>query len=305
MEELLARHRKEHRDLQATITGKKKSASKKNRKGINDECTRLEQELKEQQAQEVSALEGEGGNEEDSSEDEVVPAEEKEQKPKDASSNGLSNGMSAMSMKEDPTSKAQEEKKPNRQKARLARRAAQKEELAAKAAEEAAVLPDLQAKESEIMVAAIRSRNLQEKAIMADGHCLYSAVADQLALKEISLQPSIVPRVVEKAEAPYRTVRRTAAEYMKMHQADFEPFMEHPFDEYVRRVGETAEWGGQLELTALAKAYGVDIGVLDGDGSVHEISGGEEKADEDRKIWLAYYRHGFGLGEHYNSLRKG
>ena len=98
-------------------------------------------------------------------------------------------------------------------------------------------------------------------------------------------------------------MRRTCAEYITRNREEFEPFLEEDLGSYVRKVGETGEWGGQLELLALAKAYEIDISVLDGNGGVHEIEGAEER-DEKRRIWLAYYRHGFGLGEHYNSLRK-
>ncbi|KAK2625228.1 hypothetical protein QTJ16_005597 [Diplocarpon rosae] len=60
------------------------------------------------------------------------------------------------------------------------------------------------------------------------------------------------------------------------------------------------QWGGHLELLALAKNYNVEICVLQ-DGAQQNIEGGGKDSE---KIWLAYYRHGFGLGEHYNSLRK-
>jgi OTU domain-containing protein 6 len=63
VEALHARHRKEQRDLVARTTQKKKSATKKTRKGVTDECDRLEQELKERQAQEVAALSGETAEE--------------------------------------------------------------------------------------------------------------------------------------------------------------------------------------------------------------------------------------------------
>ena len=63
-----------------------------------------------------------------------------------------------------------------------------------------------------------------------------------------------------------------------------------------------------MELMALAKAYGVSINVLHGDGRVDKIKPGDEAAEEDgddgKSIWLGYYRHSHGLGEHYNSLRK-
>jgi OTU domain-containing protein 6 len=41
--------------------------------------------------------------------------------------------------------------------------------------------------------------------------------------------------------------------------------------------------------------------VLQGDGSVVDVG---EEGEEGARLWVAYYRHGFGLGEHYNSLRR-
>jgi OTU domain-containing protein 6 len=304
MEELQARHRKEQRELQALVTQKKKSASKKTRKGVNDECANLEAELKERQAREIAGLAG-GIVEESGVDDKSepgAPLEDSVAGSDGADTDKVSNGVASLSLEEEGTSTQSGGKKPNRQKARLARREAEREEAAAKAEEEASDMPDLRAKEQETMDAAISAKGLRMKEIRADGHCLYSAVADQLNECHIGLRPSIRPAIVE-GEEPYRTVRRTAAEYITLHKDDFEAFLEEPLDEYVRKVGETGEWGGQLELTALAKAYGVDISVLDGDG-MHEIRGAEGK-DEVKRIWLAYYRHGFGLGEHYNSLRKG
>jgi OTU domain-containing protein 6 len=98
------------------------------------------------------------------------------------------------------------------------------------------------------------------------------------------------------------TVRRAAASFIEAHKEDFEPFLDESLDAYVQKIRDTAEWGGQLELLALAKSYGVSIHVLQGDGRVETIEG--DNVDKDKEIWLAYYRHSFGLGEHYNSLRK-
>lgn len=312
MEELLTQHRKEQRDLQSKITQKKKAASKKTRKGVNDECTRLEDKLKQKQATEIAALEG-GKTDADREDGNMIgeKAHDEDEQPNDeGSTNGTTEALSSLSVAESKPAEEQS-RKPNRQKARLARRAAEQAELAAGAEEEAKNTPDLRARERETMLAAFKARDLTEKEVRADGHCLYSAVADQLSIHNMGLQPKIMPRIIkeeddsEKSEEPYRAVRRVTAEYIKTHADDFVPFLEEPLDEYVRKVGETGEWGGQLELLALAKAYGVKISVLDGNGSVHEIDGNDVLAkDEDKQIWLAYYRHGFGLGEHYNSLRK-
>jgi OTU domain-containing protein 6 len=45
------------------------------------------------------------------------------------------------------------------------------------------------------------------------------------------------------------------------------------------------------------------ICVLHSDGRVDKIEA-EDNVTEKEEIWLGYYKHSHGLGEHYNSLRK-
>ena len=101
---------------------------------------------------------------------------------------------------------------------------------------------------------------------------------------------------------PYQNVRYAAANFISQHPDDFEPFLEEPLPSYVKKIKETAEWGGQLELQAIARAYHIDINVLQADGRMEKIQSGDEGKGND--VWLAYYRHSFGLGEHYNALKK-
>lgn len=301
MDELQARHKKEHKELQNRITQKKKQASKKTRKGVNDECDRLEVELKERQAGEFAALNGGGGDTPIEALEDLTLQTDQEGGEATATNGtasedgGRTNGASTPS--EGTNDDNQGPKKQNRQKARLARRAAEQEELAKQAAEEAKNLPDLKTQERERMLDAMKGRGLQEKEIRADGHCLYSAVADQLDQLQISLgaAPGSTPDL-----PGYKLVRSVAADYIEKHQDDFVPFLEEPLPDYMHKVRDTGEWGGQLELLALAKSYGVDINVLQDFGRVEKIDGG----NSDKAIWLGYYKHGFGLGEHYNSLRK-
>lgn len=294
MEELLSKHRKEQKDLQSRVTQKKKQASKKTRKGVNEECDRLEAELKQRQADEIAAANGESTSKQDE-----LPIEEL-----DDLTLQRDDEEPAPTPKQ-PTASTQTEtlapsqgRKPNRQKERLARRAAEQEELARQAAEEANNLPDLKQQERERMLSYMKERGLEEKEIRADGHCLYSAVADQLAQLDIPIgkAPGSEP------EIPYKITRSAAAGWIENHPDDFEPFLEEPMPEYLRKIRETGEWGGQLELLALAKSYGVEINVLQDFGRVEKIE--PEGGAAGKKIWLGYYKHGFGLGEHYNSLRK-
>jgi OTU domain-containing protein 6 len=309
MEELHSRHRKEQRDLQARITQKKKGASKKNRKGINTECDELERQLKEQHEQEIADFNGVGDPEiqnGDGQDLEDTTVQEAGVPQAEAMADVVENSMNGLSIKGTDCSP----KKRNRQKDRLARRAAEQEALVAQAEEEAAKLPDRRAVEIADMQVQFRKRGLKEEVIRPDGHCLYSSIADQLQNLGIGPQLKVSPTIIQndregrEGKLPgYKIVRTTAADYVASNSEDFLPFLEEPIDDYVHKIRDTAEWGGQLELLALAKSYKVNINVLQSDGSIVNIAGGLGQ-DEQHDVWLAYYKHSFGLGEHYNSLRK-
>ncbi|KIX00863.1 uncharacterized protein Z518_09928 [Rhinocladiella mackenziei CBS 650.93] len=287
MEELLAQHRKEKRDLQSRITQKKKNATKRTRKGINSECERLERELAEKQKAEIEALAPTDPDELETAADGLQidePIEEINGEPRQDAGDRT------------PSMDRPRPKKPNRQKARLARRAAEQEAQAAAAALEAENLPDLREQEISAMKKHMESHGLSETLIRPDGHCLFSACAH-------SMSPEVVAQSGPNKE-PYQNVRYAAAEFMAAHPDNFEAFMEEPLDSYVKKVRETAEWGGQLELQAIARSYNIDINVLQADGRVEKISAGTDHHGQSTTIWLAYYRHSFGLGEHYNALKK-
>ena len=174
------------------------------------------------------------------------------------------------------------------------------------AASEAEGMVDHRATEQQRMGASIAAHGLVEHAIEPDGHCLFAAVADQLAQEGIAVSSAADgPRQgQQERQGAYQLVRAAAAGYMAGHPDDFAPFLDEgeTLDAYVAKIRDTAEWGGHLELAALAGAYGVELRVVQ-DGRLEEVrppDGVEAKGP----IWLAYYRHGYGLGEHYNSLRK-
>ena len=305
MEELQKKHRQEQRDLQSRLTQKKRSATKKTRKGISDECAQLEKQLKDRHDAEIASLkpndpfEVGDPNPISISDDDDPAALER--------SKDISESMNAMSVSSSPAANGHA-KRPNRQKARLARRAAELEATIVEAHKEASDLPDLREKERRDMEKAYISRGLKEHEIRSDGHCLYAAVADQLEDSRVSLKPKIEVDITDEetqlkpAMARYKITRQVAAAYISQNPEDFSPFLEEPLDTYVAKIRDTGEWGGHLEILALAKAYGVDINVLQGDGKVENIGCGIH--EEPRTLWLAYYHHSFGLGEHYNSLRR-
>ncbi|KAJ5729909.1 uncharacterized protein N7483_004417 [Penicillium malachiteum] len=316
MEELLAKHRKEQKELQGRITQKKKSATKKTRKGVNDDCERMQRELSEKHQAEIAELIG-GSTEpvealEDLSIEDETPADSEPTE---------NNSPQATEQTPNSEEQSQRGKKPNRQKARLARRAAEQVAAAEAAAEEAANQTDYRGNEKEVMEAVFKKLGLKETEVNPDGHCLYSSVAKQLDESGLGLRPdpsriilqpttqSRIDTVASPQHDGYRAVRAVTADFILENKDDFEAFMEESLDEYTRKIRLTAEWGGQLELQAIARAYGVDINVVQTDGRMEKIEAGDmDSFDEEEKrrrvIWLAYYRHSYGLGEHYNALTK-
>lgn len=310
-----ARHRKEARDLQSRITSKKKNATKKTRRGVNSECDELEREMKARHAAEIAALDGTAA-----AADELIPDDNDEEVDETVEKLGalnvadlgakapqhptISNGRSNQQDDEPP----QEEgggggagKKRNRQKERLARRAAELEAAAIAAEAEAANQTDHRSIEKTAMLATFAKHDLVEHEIRPDGHCLFSAVADQLTTQ---LHIPVGGGTEQTTQEPgYKTVRRRAAEYVASHGDDYAGFLEESVESYVRKIRDTAEWGGQIELAAVANVYGVEVWVVQ-DRETEVVKPAEAVEGEGQRIWLAYYRHGYGLGEHYNSLRK-
>jgi len=297
LDDLQSRHRKELKDLQARVTQKKKAATKKTRKGVNSECEALERQLRENQALELAVLNVEATPDVDD-----VP--ELDQEPNGledelAEINGTSTPVEAKTPPNETTENSQPRKR-NRAKERLARRAAEQEAAVAAAKEEAANQPDQKEVEHSAILKEAEMRGLVEKPIRPDGHCLFSAIADQLSQHGIPLGDDSNSSAQE--DSRYVPVRKAAAKYMEDHPDDFAAWLEEPLPDYVCKIRDTAEWGGHLELLALARFYNVEICVIQNGAPEHikpDTAGVESK-----QVWLAYYRHGYGLGEHYNSLRK-
>ncbi|KAJ7172523.1 hypothetical protein C8R46DRAFT_1216336 [Mycena filopes] len=158
--------------------------------------------------------------------------------------------------------------------------------------------------------------NLRIHEINPDGHCLFSAVADQLQLLSIIPAP----------QASYAATRVAAATYIHSHPDDFLPFLPsaagedaagaldpglmstREFEQYCASIRDTAVWGGEPEILALSRAYNVPIHVIQGGRPpvvVHNPVGSsnDTQVTENRVVRISYHRRMYGLGEHYNSLR--
>lgn len=142
----------------------------------------------------------------------------------------------------------------------------------------------------------LKPLSLRVHPIAADGHCLYGAVAHQMRETELTT----------KVQASVEGLRHATADHLLANRTDFMPFIEtiegddDRFDHYCRTVRETAEWGGQVELRALAELLDTVIDVYAADMPVVRM--GTAKQDGGAVLRVSFHRQYLGLGEHYNSV---
>ncbi|KAF7984051.1 hypothetical protein HWV62_17585 [Athelia sp. TMB] len=146
--------------------------------------------------------------------------------------------------------------------------------------------------------------------INPDGHCLFSAIGDQLALLGI----------IPSAQSDYKSVRYAASNYIYTHPNDFLPFLPSSggedgvgatdagfmsraeFERYCVSIRDTGAWGGEPEILALSRAYNIPIHVVQGGQPpivVHDPTGAPQDADVKNKkaVRISYHRRMYGLGE--------
>eukprot|EP00011_Vannellida_sp_DIVA3-517-6-12_P003593 CAMPEP_0114613734 /NCGR_PEP_ID=MMETSP0168-20121206/5287_1 /TAXON_ID=95228 ORGANISM="Vannella sp., Strain DIVA3 517/6/12" /NCGR_SAMPLE_ID=MMETSP0168 /ASSEMBLY_ACC=CAM_ASM_000044 /LENGTH=260 /DNA_ID=CAMNT_0001824753 /DNA_START=199 /DNA_END=978 /DNA_ORIENTATION=- len=122
--------------------------------------------------------------------------------------------------------------------------------------------------------------------VAADGNCLYSAVSDQLE------------RVLQK-KLSVKELRKLCADRIRQHSDDYQPFMDpsEPLEEYCKCVETTTEWGGDLEIRALAEA--LDASIVVHSASAPALAFGT--SDHLPQLNVTYHKSYYALGAHYNS----
>jgi OTU domain-containing protein 6 len=315
-EELLTRHRKEQRDLVNATTSLKKQATKgekKKKKEILKQIETMETELKQRHAAELKALNSSNDNnsttsdkpsaaedDDEESDDEFSPEKllaqlelDKQRELEEEEKKQAAKAAAKAQQQNNSSDNQQPKTKRNRRKEKIAAREAANKKLSEEAQLEADQQPDLRKIELENMNSILKIRKLGVHEVPADGHCLFASVADQLKVRHN------ISKTVQE-------LRSAAAEHIRKHPNDFSPFL---FDEntmtikeiepYCEELENTAIWGGDLEITAFSQIFDCPITVII-NGQSPFAANTEGKNPE---LKLAYYKHSFGLGEHYNSLR--
>lgn len=303
VDELIQRHKKENKDLIATITGLKKQATKKTRKSVLSKCQELEDNLKKKHAKELALLEN--PDEQTGAQEELTPeqllAQLSVEKEVEAPAEESTNEMLSQSQSQPGP------KRRNRQKERLAKRKAEIERMQTEAREETANSIDYRQMEVDSMNQLLAINDLKLYEIKPDGHCLFASIQDQLQ------QRHHIDKTIQE-------LRDLSAEYILSHRDDFVPFLFdeqtceiRDVDDYCRELTSTAMWGSDMEILALAKVFNCCIAIhMAGAATlkINEEANANVETNEDDvygkqqpELQLGYYKHSYGLGEHYNSLR--
>lgn len=275
-EDLLSRHKKERKELQAKVQALKKSASKgdkKKKKEVLEEIVRLENDLDKRHADEIAQVEN------------TTTTEVKASEP-DANQNEVVEP-SATDEKTGRVSRAQKrrEKKANEEKSREAEILAQ-EELNKTGP---------RVIELNTIKKILTKRGLMIQPIASDGNCLYNAIRNQL---------QVTGRFVDDVQ----TLRNKTADYVQQNKDSLIFYMTNPdtgdclndaeFEKYCSDLRNTAAWGGQIEISALSQILKVPIEVIQATGP--PTIQGDDKFKGPNLI-ITYHRNMYSLGEHYNS----
>ncbi|KAJ0246392.1 OVARIAN TUMOR DOMAIN-containing deubiquitinating enzyme 5 [Hirschfeldia incana] len=299
VDEMLARHRQEIKQLQNKETELKKAAAKGSKaeqkakkKQVEEDISKLSTKLKEKQLKELASQ----GFSSSSSSSNISKAETSEKK---GDIDTLVRAIAGVSV----TAQQEHSKPPSKSVKRREKRAKEEAEREQRIKEEQSNVTSDRMVENKKLEKKLKPLGLTVSEIKPDGHCLYRAVENQLA----NLSGGASPYT-------YQKLREMAAAYMREHKTDFIPFFlsetegdsngrsaEERFEKYCREVESTAAWGGQLELGALTHCLRKHIMVFS--GSFPDVEMGKEyKSGSDSSLKLSYHRHAFGLGEHYNSV---
>jgi OTU domain-containing protein 6 len=194
------------------------------------------------------------------------------------------------------------EKKLRKKKNALAKQKEKEEQIAKEMAE----APNLrQIEMNAIMELHLNKNDLDIEEVAADGNCLYRAIAKQMEYLSGS-----------QNQFDYIQIRQLCAQELDDNRHEYEPFADltemkvSSFDEYVEKVRESNEWGGHLELRALAHKLKRTILIYSTEGLLEIVGFEKQQLDDDvdedigmkQVIRLSFHRQYYALGEHYNSV---
>ncbi|KAL5277108.1 OTUD6B family protein [Megaselia abdita] len=278
-EDIISRHRKEKKDLQAKIQSLKKSATKgdkKKRKEVLEEIAKLEIDSEKKHSEELNNFNNSKNKEE-----------------------VIENSAPEIEKTADDDETTTTQPRITKAQKRRDKKIREEKERAADIAEQEELNKNgPRTLETQSITNILKARNLSLHPIISDGNCLFNAVIHQLDLKECDV-------------TDISTLRDKTAKYIENHKDEFIFYMtnqdtgdvlnEEEFLKYCESLRSTSAWGGQIEISALSNVLKVQIEVIQATGPP-TIQGAEEYSNRP-KLVITYHRHMYSLGEHYNSTK--
>lgn len=274
---LITRHKQERKDLQSKIQSLKKSVpkgDKKKKKEITEEIAKLEYDLNARHTSELGTVQTTdvlNNSHQEENGDEELAIKDNEEGDDEATTTRISRAQKRRNKK--ATIECEREKRIVEQ---------------AERNKDGPRLMELNA-----ISTVLKDLGLELHNIAADGNCLYCAVNHQL---ETNGRPTFTVSKLRKITAEF--MRENKDEFLPfMYNESDEPVSEEYFEDYCKEVASTKLWGGQLELRALSNILKCPIKVIQASGP--PTLQGENFSGP--ALILAYHRHLYRLGEHYNS----
>lgn len=267
MDEIRTRHKKELKSLEgekrASLKKAKALKGKKGKEALESLTKEFEEKLKLLQEKHETEISESGG----ATTEQVSP---------EASSNQVEDSDEKERLNKLEKARRKREAKKEKERKR-------QEELEREAAEAG---PSMRQTELEALDTQLKPLSLKIVEIPSDGNCLYRAVAAQ-------------------CDSDYIKIRGLCADMLNSKEDEYAPFCEYTdtittFDQYVDSVRSSSEWGGHLELRALAEGLKRSIVVYS--ATQPKLVMGE--ADDNNPVLLSYHLHYYSLGEHYNQVIK-
>jgi OTU domain-containing protein 6 len=125
-------------------------------------------------------------------------------------------------------------------------------------------------------------------------------------LKLVQQAPSYSALPVNASSVSFVEIREVAASQMRAYPDKYAPFLglEGESDDYLdycRKVESVtaAEWGGHVEVSAICSQLQVTVWIYEADKPTVRMG---EEFHTAPPLRIAYHRHYYSLGEHYNSI---
>ncbi|KAI4491444.1 hypothetical protein M0804_002836 [Polistes exclamans] len=281
--ELLQKHKRERKELQAQIQVLKKSickGDKKKKKEVADEIARKEEDLEKKQDEELARWKISQVTLNDTDAENI---EESSNKNDDI---------------ESKESEKVQQRVSKAQRRRCKKESAERERNQRIIEQEAFNIYGKRNVEIQSIKKILYERDLMLYEIPSDGHCLYNAVAHQL-------------KMIGEIPLSLNDLRMKTAIYLRQNRDDFLPFISNPdsdellspeqYEKYCNDIAETCAWGGAIELQVLSRILERQIEVIQATGTPYIIG---DEFSKRKKIILTYHRYMYELGAHYNSVTK-